>query len=69
MNDSHPCPARGCEKQVSIDQLACRPHWFSLPPELRRRVGRAWRAIQNGDHTAIRAHAAAAAEARRILRA
>lgn len=64
---THPCPANGCDRQVSIDQLACRPHWFSLPPELRKRVGRAWRRIQNGDPAAVREHAAAAGEARRIL--
>lgn len=66
--NSHPCPATGCEQLVGFDQLACRPHWFSLPPALRQRIGRAWRRAKNGDWTAVREHAAAAAEAKRLLR-
>lgn len=44
-------------------QLACRPHWYALPPELRQRINRAWRAITRGEFEAIEDHRAAVAEA------
>jgi len=39
----HPCPKVGCEEWVPFGQMACRPHWFSLPEELRNRVNKVWR--------------------------
>lgn len=41
--DTHKCPAASCSRQIPFEQMACRPHWFSLPPELRKRVSKAWR--------------------------
>lgn len=43
MSEQHKCPAAGCEAQIDFDVMACKRHWFALPPDLRRRVGRAWR--------------------------
>lgn len=41
--DAHPCPKEGCAERIPFERMACRAHWFSLPPELRRRVNAAWR--------------------------
>lgn len=49
-DDRHDCPAAGCPRRIPFEQMACRLHWFALPPDLRRRVGRAWR---SGDTSAI----------------
>lgn len=46
---SHQCPAPGCTRLVPTHRLACKSHWFSLPPRLRLRLGRAYKA---GDATA-----------------
>jgi len=39
---SHRCPKTGCDEIVSDGQLACRPHWYSIPKPLRNAVWRAW---------------------------
>jgi len=54
-DDLHDCPARGCRQRIPFDQMACRRHWAILPPELRRRVSRAWRSGVIRDVLAVRA--------------
>lgn len=49
MTDHHGCPAQGCSNTVPREMLACRSHWFSLPPDLRGRISETWR---NGDTAA-----------------
>lgn len=43
MDDLHACPAIGCSHRLPFEILACNYHWLALPPELRRRISRAWR--------------------------
>ncbi len=44
------CPRAGCTKRISGDLFACSSHWYSLPPEIRDAIWRAWRAYQrDGD--------------------
>jgi hypothetical protein len=38
----HECPRPNCTARVRNDLLACRPHWFELPRDIRDRVWRAW---------------------------
>lgn len=40
------CPRAGCTKRISGDLFACSPHWYSLPPEIRDAIWKAWRAYQ-----------------------
>lgn len=40
---SHTCPAKGCTRKVTYDQLACPTHWRKLPWRLRTDLSRAWR--------------------------
>ena len=52
---SHQCPgikANGeqCEARVSSDMLACRPHWYQLPKEIRDRVWATWRSGDDAGH-------------------
>lgn len=36
---SHMCPAaRSCDVRLPDSLLACRSHWYQLPPPLRRRI-------------------------------
>lgn len=35
---THECPAPSCEEQLPFERLACRPHWFQIPVELRRQL-------------------------------
>ena len=39
----HPCPKNGCPAMLPFSTLACKPHWFSLPPTLRNRINGTWR--------------------------
>lgn len=39
----HPCPKNDCPEQLPFELMACKAHWFALPPELRRRINTAWR--------------------------
>lgn len=41
---THKCPARGCPERVRYHLLACRPHWFMIPPAWRDAVWNAYRA-------------------------
>jgi hypothetical protein len=47
----HRCPGAGCMVDVPRSQLACRPHWFSLPADLRGRVWAAWRSGNTEAHS------------------
>jgi hypothetical protein len=35
---THECPAPDCEEQVPFSLLACKGHWFRIPPALRSRL-------------------------------
>jgi hypothetical protein len=39
---THECPKSGCRRRVPVYQLACRPHWYLVPPELRSAVWASW---------------------------
>ncbi len=45
MSVFHRCPAPGCPKAMPPDILACKPHWFMLPKELRDRI---WKYYKRG---------------------
>lgn len=45
----HLCHARGCKKPVPPAMLMCRPHWFMVPPELRKKVWKHYRPGQEID--------------------
>jgi hypothetical protein len=34
----HRCPSPGCDKRISTALFACRPHWFSIPGDIRREI-------------------------------
>lgn len=42
------CPFDGCDKVISPEIFACRPHWFSLTKRLQSEVWAAYRAWQRG---------------------
>lgn len=48
--DLHACPAKGCPMLLPFELMTCKRHWYSLPPDLRRRVNASWRA---GDIEAV----------------
>lgn len=41
--NTHKCPAKACSVQVPLEVLACKRHWFALPPALRHSISRTWR--------------------------
>lgn len=51
----HPCPVRGCQTWVGNELLMCGPHWGKVPPELRRAVNSAWRALNHADDDDLKA--------------
>lgn len=55
--DDHKCPKDGCEIRVPFNTLACRPHWFSLPINLRGEISRAWRNNDLVRHAELRQQA------------
>lgn len=57
---THHCPGLDCGRQVPADQLACRPHWYSLPKPIRTAVWRAW---NDGAGAGSDAHTAAITKA------
>jgi hypothetical protein len=42
VEDTHECPAPGCEKRVPQHMLACRRHYHELPKVLRGKLYQAW---------------------------
>lgn len=59
----HDCPHPTCSRQVNLGTLACREHWFALPPHIRNEVWGAWRAVLAGRDGALARHDAAVAAA------
>lgn len=53
---SHECPATGCTREVSIDMLMCRSHWYMVPHAMRTAVWNAW---QDGAGAGTTQHTAA----------
>lgn len=43
MSETHECPTNGCGAQLPYSVLACKRHWFMLPPPLRAEINRTWR--------------------------
>lgn len=39
---THTCHARDCDVAVPAKMFMCRKHWFSLPPDIRAAVWRAY---------------------------
>ena len=37
------CPHPGCDRPKDSDKFACKPHWFSLPKEIRDDIWRGFR--------------------------
>jgi hypothetical protein len=60
---THKCPAPGCTADVPRSQLACRPHWYSIPSEIRSRL---WSGYRSGNTVK---HSQAMADAVAFLRA
>lgn len=40
---THTCPHPNCNKQVPDHLYACRPHWYSLPTDIRHNILEAYR--------------------------
>lgn len=59
MSDLHKCPKNGCEVQLPRHLLACRPHWYEVPSELRNAVNMTWRNFHNDPNSYLAARAAA----------
>lgn len=55
----HDCPAPECGTRVSAERLACPPHWYQLPREMRAEIWAALRA-RSADPTRHRRAVAAA---------
>lgn len=62
MAGDHECPAPGCKRRVPHDKLACAPHWYAIPEDVRARVWRTFRRHGMGspEHTAAITEAVAA---------
>ena len=45
----HHCHWPGCTKQVPPAAWGCKPHWFKLPDEIRRRIWQTYRPGQEAD--------------------
>ena len=43
LNELHDCPKKGCPTRIPFEQMACKKHWYALPPDLRKRINWAWR--------------------------
>lgn len=56
---SHTCPAKGCTRKVSRDQLACATHWSKLPWRLRTALDHSWRQGDTGTHSSVLSQALA----------
>lgn len=60
---THTCPHPTCNLDVPNAQLACRTHWFALPPPLRNAINKTWR---DRGKDGSRAWSANVMEARRL---
>jgi hypothetical protein len=61
---THECPAAGCTREVSIDMLMCRQHWYMVPGAIRTAVWNAW---QDGAGAGTAQHTAAISSAIRSV--
>lgn len=57
---THECPVDACPRRVPDHQLMCARHWRLVPPDLQRRLYRAW---DRGAGAGTDAHADAMAAA------
>lgn len=64
----HHCHWPGCERKVPPAQWGCRQHWYSLPPELRRKIWRTFRPGQEESKTPSADYVAAAREVQQWIR-
>lgn len=53
----HKCPHPDCDIQMPFHILACKPHWFMLPQELRSEINMTWRRFDNAAYLAARQRA------------
>jgi hypothetical protein len=58
----HHCHWPGCDKLVAPAAWGCKPHWYKLPPDLRRRIWRAFRPGQEQTKTPSPEYVAVARE-------
>ncbi|HEV7670098.1 MAG TPA: hypothetical protein VGS22_16395 [Thermoanaerobaculia bacterium] len=65
MNTDRTCPYPGCGRTISSEVFACKPHWFRLPQEARRRITSTWfiRLANPAGREEIEAHETAKAAA------
>lgn len=63
MPEQHLCHAVGCNVRTLPNRLMCPPHWFMVPPEIRRRVWQLYRPGQEEDHAPSQPYIDAAREA------
>lgn len=47
-SDGRQCAKPGCDVVVPHGMLACRPHWYALPVDLRRTINATYRALLAG---------------------
>lgn len=47
--DEHTCHHPTCDRRVPPKMLACRPHWYELPPQLRAAIWHHYRPGQEVD--------------------
>lgn len=59
----HTCHWPGCGRSVVPAAWGCKKHWFMLPPEIRRRIWRAYRPGQEVSKTPSTEYIEAAREA------
>ena len=59
----HTCHWPDCEKQVPAAMWGCKPHWFRLPPGIRKRIWATYRPGQEITKTPSAAYLAVAREA------
>ncbi len=57
---THKCAVTGCVRRVDESLLMCRPHWYAVPVELRRRV---WAGYRGGMGAEYEVAVAAAVDA------
>jgi hypothetical protein len=65
---NHTCHWPGCTRQVPPAMWGCKPHWFTLPQDLRNRIWAAYVPGQEVNLTPSRAYLAVADEVERWCR-
>ncbi len=59
----HHCHWPGCTEQVPPAKWGCRPHWYALPEDIRRRIWATYRVDQESDGRPSEAYVEVAREA------